>query len=158
MRSVGYLLAPFLAGALLCSVVSAQQVMSSAQAAEQTIVPRLVSFSGRATGPQGKTISGPASVTFAIYRDQSEGSPLWLETQNVMADGKGNYGVQLGATQPGGLPLDLFSSGDARWMGVRVNGSKRIMPATRATSRFIRIMTTLQYRIQGWPHYKKRRR
>jgi hypothetical protein len=124
MRSVWYLLAPFLAGALLCSVVSAQQVMSSVQAAEQTIVPRLVSFSGRATGPEGKTISGPASVTFAIYRDQAEGSPLWLETQNVMADGKGTYGVQLGATQPGGLPLDLFSSGDARWMGVRVNGGE----------------------------------
>jgi hypothetical protein len=98
--------------------------MSSAQPGEQTVVPRLVSFSGRATGPQGKTITGPASVTFAIYKDQAEGSPLWLETQNVMADGKGNYGVQLGATQPGGLPLDLFSSGDARWMGVRVNGGE----------------------------------
>src|ERR1700722_8394149 len=129
MRSVWYLLAPFLAGALLCSVVSAQQAITFAQAAEQqpgeqTIVPRLVSFSGRATGPQGKTISGPASVTFAIYKEQAEGAPLWLETQNVMADGKGNYGVQLGATQPGGLPLDLFSSGGARWMGVRVNGGE----------------------------------
>jgi hypothetical protein len=32
--------------------------------------------------------------------------------------------VQLGATKPDGLPLDLFSSDDARWMGVSVNGGQ----------------------------------
>jgi hypothetical protein len=47
---------------------------------------------------------------------------LWLETQNVQADAKGNYTVQLGATKPDGLPLDLFSSGEARWLGVTING------------------------------------
>jgi hypothetical protein len=83
---------------------------------------RLVNFSGKVANAQGKAISGIAGVTFAIYKDQYEGAPLWLETQNVTADTKGNYTVQLGAARPEGLPLDLFSSGEARWLGVTVNG------------------------------------
>jgi len=52
------------------------------------------------------------------------GSPLWLETQNVQADTKGNYTVHLGAKKPDGLPLDLFTSGEARWLGVTINGGQ----------------------------------
>jgi hypothetical protein len=47
-----------------------------------------------------------------------------METQNVTADAEGNYSVQLGATKPRGLPLDLFSSGEARWLGVRINNGE----------------------------------
>ena len=88
------------------------------------VVPRLVSFSGKAADTQGKAISGIAGVTFAIYKEQVGGAPLWLETQNVQADAKGNYTAQLGATKADGLPLDLFTSGEARWLGVRVNGAE----------------------------------
>ena len=88
------------------------------------VVPRLVSYSGRVLDEQGKPHLGIAGVTFSIYKDQYEGSPLWLETQNVTADSKGNYIVQLGATKPAGLPLELFASGEARWLGVRVNGGE----------------------------------
>lgn len=88
------------------------------------VVPQLVNFSGRAVDPQGKVISGIAGVTFAIYKYQYEGAPLWMETQNVTADAKGNYTVQLGATSSEGLPLDLFTSGEGRWLGVRVNGGE----------------------------------
>jgi hypothetical protein len=102
-----------------CRLTNAQQASSSA---ESTVVPRLVNFSGKATDTQGKTISGVAGVTFAIYKEESGGSPLWLETQNIQAEAKGNYTVQLGATKSDGLPLDLFSSGEARWLGVTVNG------------------------------------
>jgi trimeric autotransporter adhesin len=104
-----------------CSILNAQQSTSSQSSA---VVPRLVNFSGKAADVQGKAISGIAGVTFAIYKDQYEGAPLWLETQNVQADAKGNYTVQLGATKPDGLPLDLFSSGEARWLGMTVNGGQ----------------------------------
>jgi hypothetical protein len=85
------------------------------------VVPRLVNFSGKATDAQGKVISGIAGITLAIYKDQYEGSPLWVEAQNIQADLKGNYTVQLGATKSEGLPLDLFTSGEARWLGVTIN-------------------------------------
>ena len=87
-------------------------------------MPHLVSFSGRATDEHSKPISGTTGVTFAIYRDQYEGAPLWLETQNVQADKAGNFTAQLGASKSAGLPLDLFSSGEARWLGVRINGGE----------------------------------
>jgi len=85
------------------------------------VVPQLVNFSGKVVDAQGRTISGIAGVTFAIYKDQYEGGPLWMETQNVTADSRGNYAAELGAATASGLPLDLFSTGEARWLGVRVN-------------------------------------
>jgi hypothetical protein len=97
---------------------TAQNTNSSAS------VPRLVNFSGKATDAQRRSISGATGVTFSIYKEQYEGSPLWMETQNVQADKSGNYTAQLGATKSEGLPIELFSSGEARWLGVRVNGGE----------------------------------
>jgi hypothetical protein len=121
MKFRGYLVCCVVVALQWSSVLRAQQV---AVASSSAIVPRMVNFSGRATDAQGKPISGAVGVTFAVYKDQSEGAPLWIETQNVTADAKGNYSVQLGATKPEGLPVDLFISGDARWMGVRINGGE----------------------------------
>jgi hypothetical protein len=122
MKFARYSLFLLVLGSLFRPVLNAQQ--STPSPASSAVVPKLVNFSGRAADMQGKAIAGIAGVTFAIYRDQSEGAPLWLETQNVTADAKGNYTVQLGATKPDGLPLELFSSGEARWLGVRVNGGE----------------------------------
>ncbi len=113
---------------LLCvALVMAETSALSSQTAGtvenlQTAVPRLVNFSGHAADANGKSISGVAGVTFAIYREQQGGAPLWLETQNVNADAKGNFMAQLGAAKPDGLPIELFTSGEARWLGVSVNG------------------------------------
>jgi hypothetical protein len=107
--------------ALLLGSLAAAQSTSSAQSS--AVVPRLVNFSGKAVA-EGKVITGVAGATFAIYREESGASPLWLETQNIQADTKGNYTVQLGTTKPDGLPLDLFTSGEARWLGVTINGGQ----------------------------------
>jgi trimeric autotransporter adhesin len=101
------------------SLLQAQQPASAAAPAAPG--PRLVNFSGRATNPRGQSISGAVGVTFAIYKDQYDGAPLWLETQSLIADARGNFTAALGATQPEGLPLTLFSSSEARWLGVRIN-------------------------------------
>jgi uncharacterized protein (TIGR00369 family) len=114
------LLAVSLTTLSFCFFLHAQQTVSP----QAATVPKLMNFSGKATDAQGRPLSGIAGASFAIYKDQYDGSPLWLETQNVQADAKGNYTVQLGATKPDGLPLDLFSSGEARWLGVRVNGGQ----------------------------------
>jgi hypothetical protein len=95
-----------------------------AQSNTGSVVPRLVKYSGKAVDGQGKTFTGVVGITFAIYKDQTGGAPLWLETQNVQADAKGNYSAQLGATKSEGMALDLFSSGEARWLGVLVNGGE----------------------------------
>jgi trimeric autotransporter adhesin len=106
---------------LLVGVMLAQQPTVSSST---TPVPRPVNFSGRATDARGNVVSGIMGITFSIYQDQYEGAPLWTETQNVTADTKGNYTVQLGATKSNGLPLELFSPGEAPLLGVRVNGGE----------------------------------
>ena len=96
-----------------------------------SVVPRLIKFSGE-VNPQisqikqikesqdGKNQSPiVARVIFSLYELQGGGSPLWSESQKVQLDEQGRYTVLLGATQPEGLPLDLFTSGKALWLGVQ---------------------------------------
>jgi len=109
-----------IAAACLGSFANAQALRSTTD----VIVPRLVNFSGVAADENGKALPGVVGVMFGIYKCQNGGSALWLESQNVQADTKGNYTAQLGATKPEGLPLDLFTSGEARWLGVTVNGGQ----------------------------------
>jgi len=123
MKRVRYSPLVFWGVLLLCSGLSAQQAAVSSSTSAAAVVPRLVNFSGKAID-QGKTVTGIAGITFAIYREEAGGSPLWLETQNVQADVKGNYTAQLGATTAEGLPQELFTSGEARWLGVRINGGE----------------------------------
>jgi trimeric autotransporter adhesin len=79
----------------------------------------MIRFSGIAKDETGKPMLSVLGVTFALYKDEQGGASLWVETQNVQADANGNYTVMLGATKPDGLPVDLFTSGEARWVGVR---------------------------------------
>ena len=96
-----------------------------AQSAESTgslVVPRLVKFSGSLRDEAGHAKPGIAGITFALYKEQAGGTPLWLETQNVTGDSRGNYTVLLGSTKPQGLPADLFTSNEAQWLSVQVEG------------------------------------
>ena len=82
-------------------------------------VPRLVKFSGTLTGSGGQPMSGVVGVTFALYEEERGGAPLWMETQNVQADGNGHYTATLGATRNEGIPAEVFASGQGRWLGVQ---------------------------------------
>jgi hypothetical protein len=82
---------------------------------------RLISYSGQIARNTLPDWVGVCGITFAIYRDQTGGPPLWLETQNVTLDKAGRYTVLLGATTHG-LPADLFSSPETRWLAVQVQG------------------------------------
>ncbi|HEV2380427.1 MAG TPA: hypothetical protein VG206_11605 [Terriglobia bacterium] len=96
-----------------------EQSTAAASTASETVVPRLVSFTGTVLDPKGVPVTGPVSLTFSLYALQEGGSPLWVETQKLQLDEQGHYTVLLGATQPSGLPLDLFTSGEAQWLGVQ---------------------------------------
>jgi hypothetical protein len=105
----------------MCGAFSqAQQTMAT----NATVVPPLVRFNSALTDGTGEPLSGVVGVTFYLYREQTGGSPLWLETQNVQADSGGRYTVMLGSTSSQGLPSDVFSSGQARWLGVQIEGQE----------------------------------
>ncbi len=95
-------------------------------------VPRLVNFSGVMKDAAGNPVTGPMSVTFSLFAEQEGGAPLWSETQVAETDAQGNYTVHLGATNPAGLPLDLFTTGAARWLAVQSEA-----PAVQEPSRVL---------------------
>jgi trimeric autotransporter adhesin len=96
----------------------AQQVQTNGE----SVVPALVNFGGTLHDAEGKPLSGLVGITFALYKEAEGGAPLWIETQNVRLDATGSYSVMLGSTKSDGMPTDLFASGRARWLGIRVNG------------------------------------
>ena len=67
---------------------------------------------------------GPGSWASSspCYEDQAGGVPLWVEIQSVTTDAQGAFSVLLGAASPAGVPVELFTSGDATWVGVQVEG------------------------------------
>src|SRR5260370_4158683 len=97
-----------------------QGAASPASSGATADVPRLIKFSGTLLDAEERPLAGPVGVTFALYSQQSGGAALWLETQNVKPDASGAYVVLLGANSANGVPAELFSSGEARWLGIQV--------------------------------------
>jgi hypothetical protein len=105
---------------LVLSVVA--QTPSSSSASAQA-PPPLIQFSNVATDESGSSLSGVVNITFSLYAAQQGGEPLWTETQNdIPLDPTGHYSVQLGITQPNGVPTALFTTGEAHWLGVQISG------------------------------------
>src|SRR5467141_5284549 len=122
----------FSLGWCVAGVQAQQAVAAEPQAPSQAVqtppelvpalpVPRLVKSAGTLKDELGKARTGVVGVTFAIYKEQEGGAALWLETQNVELDEQGRYTVLLGATKSEGLSLELFTTGEPRWLGVQVN-------------------------------------
>jgi hypothetical protein len=105
---------------LLTATITVAQSTSSVQASGA--VPQLVKFGGVLKDDAGRIKTGMVGLTFALYKEQDGGTPLWLETQNVETDSEGNYSVLLGSTKTEGLPAELFTSSEPRWLGVQLEG------------------------------------
>jgi hypothetical protein len=82
-------------------------------------VPRFLRFGGALKNVAAAPRTGIVAVRFVIYGDSTQGTPLWQEVQNVEIDQQGHYEVTLGATGSEGIPMELFSSGEPRWLGVQ---------------------------------------
>lgn len=109
----------------LTLVVSALMLVSVGftQQASVTAVPNLIRYGGTLKDAQGAPLSSSTvGITFAIYTQQDGGAPIWMETQNVATDASGNYNALLGSATVNGLPGDLFSRQEQRWLGVQVQG------------------------------------
>jgi hypothetical protein len=103
------------AGAIAIALATAP--IGSAQTAANT-VPNLIRYSGALKSEP----SAAVGVTFAIYNQQEGGAPIWMETQNVTPEPSGQYSVLLGSTRTEGVPAELFSDQQQRWLGVEIQG------------------------------------
>lgn len=117
----------YMAG-LLCASLAFFTLLGQAQqtiaTATDRVVPPLVNFSGVLEESNGKPITGAINVTFSLFKEQQGGSPLWMESQSVQADNAGHYTVMLGSTSNNGLPSSIFSTGEAHWLAVQVEGQE----------------------------------
>jgi len=103
--------------------IATGQSAALAASAEVSVL-RLVKLSGVVQDALGQPRTGVVGITFALYQEQEGGAPLWLETQNAQLDEQGRYTVLLGSESSEGLPLEIFSSTEARWLGVTVQGEE----------------------------------
>src|SRR5690348_17080491 len=99
----------------------ARQTGQNTSAPLMASVPRLISFGGVLRDTNGIPITSVISLRFAVYKDQFDGAPIWTEVQNVQPDQQGRYAILLGAYSAGGVPIDLFSTTESRWLGVQLN-------------------------------------
>ena len=128
MKSSNIWVAMLVVCLFLAPVVSAQQeaglpiqTNSAAAPSDSTaVVPQLIKFNGTLLDADERPMTVMAGVTFALYSEQTGGASLWMETQNVKPDANGNYTVLLGAASKGGVPAELFATGEARWLGIQV--------------------------------------
>jgi trimeric autotransporter adhesin len=117
--TVCFVAAYLIYGAFALAEINAQQLPSSIATAT---VPRLIQIKGSVRDETGKPLKGNIGVTFTLYQGENDQVAVWQENQTVQLDSAGHYTVLLGATNEGGLPLEIFSAGDARWLGVRPDG------------------------------------
>jgi hypothetical protein len=103
---------------LLLPLASEAQCSSGSNSCAQA-VPHLVKFSGVLKNTVAVPRTGIVAMRFVIYGDETSGTPLWQEVQNLRLDQQGHYEVMLGATGSEGIPMDLFTSGESRWLGVQ---------------------------------------
>src|SRR5580658_2295239 len=88
----------------------------------QAVVPQVVRYAGVAQNRAGDTVE----ALFRIYAAREGGEPLWSEMQRVTVGADQEYTVLLGAATDGGLPQTVFASGQARWLGVSIEGASEL--------------------------------
>jgi hypothetical protein len=88
-------------------------------------MPRVVRYTGTADATPGQTLA----LKFSLYENQAGGDAVWSEVQQVTPGDAGKYSVLLGAATENGLPQNVFSSAQAKWLGVTV-GDGQEQPRT----------------------------
>ena len=110
--------------ALVLSAAAQTTTTNSPTNSASAQVPPVIQFSNVATDIGGMPLIGAIEMTFALYNSSQGGEPLWLETQNVTLDKTGHYSIYLGITKQNGVPVSLFATGQAHWLGVTITGQK----------------------------------
>jgi len=106
--------------------------------------PRILSFQGRLTDDNNVPVSGPTSITFRIWNQESGGDEgtctgqvgeecLWKsqDPRSVDPDQNGIFSVILGSGSDPAIPASLFSDNAALYLGVKVSGDNEMTPRQR---------------------------
>src|SRR5690242_16172018 len=104
---------------ILLVVVFVVPTVSAAQSAPSVAVPRLIQITGVFQPADGQPPSAVEIVTLSVYADAEGGLPVWQEQQTVKVEKTtGRFTLLLGASNPAGIPAEVFASGDGQWMSL----------------------------------------
>jgi hypothetical protein len=106
----------------ICSPYWTSGQEATSETASVSAVPPVVRITGSLKDSGGNPRSSTVEITFGIYSQPTGGVALWQETRNVRLDQKGGYSVLLGADVVGGIPVEVFPSGQPRWLSVQPSG------------------------------------
>ena len=119
------------AGTLLISSNSLAQNVSPSDA-PRTDIPRLISYQGLLTTPEGTTIrDGQYPVTVTLYADEAGTKVVWQDTYTTSVVG-GVFNVQLGSGATSLPAGDMMNT--PMWVGFRLADGSEMRPLTQMTS------------------------
>jgi hypothetical protein len=105
---------------LVCLTAVLFSLTAIAQQSSTANVPRQLRFGGTIKSADGTPRTGVVGVMFSLYAEQQGGTALWTELQNAQLDANGQYTVLLGSQHSDGVPAELFTANEARWLGIQV--------------------------------------
>jgi len=92
--------------------------------------PPFLPVQGILTDADGQLVEGAVDITFSIYADQTGGTALWFETQDLVVEA-GVLTSYLGSVNQ--LPLELFRNNGTLYLGIQVETDDE-MPRIRLGS------------------------
>ena len=120
--SVSVVTLSLIALVLMCGLAASAQNPVAQQPATSS-VPNLIRYGGVLKDADGAVLASQTlGITFALYKQQDGGAALWTETRNVTTDAAGQYNIMLGSTKTEGVPAELFSDQEQRYLAVQVQG------------------------------------
>ena len=105
---------------LVCVLSSLVTAYGQSAPANPTVtVPRLIQIAGAFQPVDGQPPSAVEIVTLSVYAEADGGLPVWQERQTVAIEKTtGRFTLLLGASNPAGIPAEVFASGDGQWMSL----------------------------------------
>jgi hypothetical protein len=109
---------------LITLLITFLVVISTAHAS----IPEKINYQGYLTDPQGSPIDDTITLTFSIYPNTTDETPLWTETQSVTVT-DGIFSVNLGDVTTLNLPFDT-----PYYLGITVGSDSEMIPRQPLTS------------------------
>ena len=121
---------------VVCVLSSVTAFGQSAPADPSVTVPRLIQITGVFQPVDGQPPAAVEIVTLSVYAEADGGLPVWQERQTVAIEKTtGRFTLLLGASDPAGIPAEVFASGEAQWMSLLFERpAKREQPRVRIAS------------------------
>lgn len=88
-------------------------------------VPDVLPYQGFVTNGAGAPVEGTANITFRLYRNQGDATPIWSETHSNVAFAKGTFYVYLGMQSD---VAQHFTDGTTMYLGLEINGDGEAQP------------------------------